>query len=76
MCEALRELMWDEISQGINQGIAQGISQGISQGEQKKLLELIRKKIPKGKSLEQIADELEETTDSILPLYNQVLETL
>lgn len=37
------------------------------------LLELISKKIAKGKSLEQIADELEETIEVISPLYQKVL---
>lgn len=82
MCEALKELMKEEldesrqqgISQGISQGIPQGISQGISQGRQEQLLELIRKKIIKGKSIEEIAEELEETKETILPLYNRVKE--
>ena len=39
-------------------------------------MQLIHKKVMKGKSLEQIADELEETEESILPLYNQVKEEL
>lgn len=33
----------------------------------------IAKKIAKGKSVAQIADELEETEESILPLYNQLI---
>ncbi len=37
------------------------------------LLELISKKITKGKPLEQIADELEETVEVILPLYEKIL---
>ena len=36
-------------------------------------LELMSKKIAKGKSLEQIADELEENVEVILPLYEKVL---
>ena len=53
-------------------GIAKGIEQGIEQGDRRRLLTLIQKKLAKGKSLEQIADELEETVDAILPLYEQV----
>ncbi len=41
---------------------------------EQKLLELIRKKIRKGKSMAQIADELEEKEESILPLYNRLKE--
>ena len=45
---------------------------GIEKGERLCLLTQIKKKLAKGKSLEQIADELEETVENILPLYNQV----
>lgn len=38
------------------------------------LLRLITKKIAKGKSLEIIAEELEENTASIAPLYNLIRE--
>lgn len=41
---------------------------------EEKLFELIRKKIRKGKSMAQIADELEEKEESILPLYNRLKE--
>ena len=43
------------------------------EGEQNKLLQQIKKKLAKGKSLEQIADELEESVEAIQPLYLQVL---
>ena len=46
------------------------------EGMQQKLTEQIQKKIYKGKSLEQIADELEETPDAIRPLYEQVKEEM
>ena len=48
-----------------------GIEKGIKQGDRLRLLSLIQKKLAKGKSLEQIADELEDTVENILPLYNQ-----
>lgn len=53
-----------------------GISKGISQGEERKLIELMRKKLAKGKDLKQIADELEETEEVILPLYTRLKEEL
>ncbi len=49
---------------------------GIEKGERLRLLTLIQKKLEKGKSLEQIADELEETVETILPLYTQVRQEL
>lgn len=76
MCEALEELMKERIEeleeQAVSRGLKQGLERGISQGRQQTLLALIRKKIEKGKSLPQIAEELEETQDAILPLYHQL----
>lgn len=61
---------------GIAKGIKQGIEQGIEQGDRLRLLTLIQKKLAKGKSLEQIADALEETVDAIRPLYEQMVESV
>ena len=44
--------------------------------KQEQLIELIKKKLNKGKSLEQIADELEESVETIRPLYLRVLKEL
>ena len=57
-------------------GIEKGIEQGIEQGDRLRLMSQIKKKLAKGKSLEQIADELEETVENILPLYTQVQQEL
>lgn len=57
---------------GINKGIELGKKEGIK--EQLRLL--IEKKIQKGKPLEQIADELEETVEDIKPLYDEVVAAL
>ena len=57
MCKALQDLYDD----------------GIEQGEQNKLRELILRKIQKNKSLEQIADELEESIAVIKPIYDECL---
>ena len=68
MCDALLELMkdeWEEMK-------AQGWSQGLSQGKQEQLLMQIEKKLLKGKTIEQIADELEETVEVITPLYSKI----
>ena len=45
-------------------------------GEEDKLRELIRKKLRKAKTLDQIAEDLEEKPDKILPLYEQIREEL
>lgn len=50
-----------------------GYDKGYSQGEQNLLTEQITKKIKAGKSLEQIADEVEETVEAIQVLYERIL---
>lgn len=47
-----------------------------SDGERATLLSQIEKKIKKRKPISVIADELEETEDDILPLYNRVRSQL
>ncbi len=53
-----------------------GIEKGIERGDRLRLLTQVQKKLAKGKSLEQIADELEETVEVIRPLYEQVLKEM
>ena len=60
----------------LEEGWRQGMEKGLEQGLEQKLLSQITKKLMKGKSLAQIADELEETEESILPLYNKVKEEM
>lgn len=57
---------------GEEHGRKLGHELGEKDGMRKKLNELIRKKLLRGKSLEQIADELEETPDDIRTLYEQL----
>jgi flagellar biosynthesis/type III secretory pathway protein FliH len=53
------------IEQGVEQGIAQGVKLGIEEGMDSKLNELIKIKMQKGKSIEEIADALEEDVETI-----------
>lgn len=48
---------------------------GREQGETRKLVNQIIKKVQKQKDMEQIADELEEDTETILPLYDAVIQS-
>ena len=64
MCDALLELMKDEIDECKESA------------RQEQLQRLVEKKIKKRKSIEQIADELEETVEGILPLYQKVMDQL
>lgn len=52
-----------------------GVAAGIEAGERKKLLEQIRAKLEKGKSVEEIADALEESEETIRNLLAE-LETV
>ena len=45
-------------------------------GKEEKLSEQIRKKIQKGKPLDQIADELEEVPETIRPLYEKIKQEM
>lgn len=51
-------------------------TEGLAEGEDLRLIKLIKKKIQKSKNLIQIADELEETPESIQILYDCVKEHL
>jgi len=55
----------------LREGREEGREEGRKE-QQKKLEEKIRIKIAKGKSAAQIAEELEEDTDVILPLFNRI----
>ena len=44
--------------------------------KEEKLSEQIRKKIQKGKPLDQIADELEEVPETIRPLYEKIKQEM
>lgn len=61
---------------GIRLGEERGIKIGEQNGMQKKLHDLIRKKMMRQKTLSQIADELEENEEDILPLYEQVKQEM
>ena len=64
MCEALKGLLEDSKAEGR----AEGKAEGKSEGETLKLISLVRKKYLKGKSLEVIADEVEESPEVIEPI--------
>ena len=50
---------------GMTKGVELGIQQGIQKGEDKKLIELVCKKLEKNYSIEEIADILDEDIISI-----------
>ena len=65
-----QDLKQNAYDDGLKAGIEIGERQGECVGEQNKLLSLIKIKLGKGKSVEQIAEELEETVESIEKLIS------
>lgn len=72
MENAKREWYNDGVEEGYSTGIKEGYSSGIAKGDVGRLVNSIIKKLQKNKSLEQIADELEESVETIQPIYDIV----
>ncbi|MFI3213284.1 MAG: Rpn family recombination-promoting nuclease/putative transposase [Eubacteriales bacterium] len=70
MCQAIDEMMEDSRLLGVDQGISQGIEQGIEYT----MINLIIKKMQKGKSVEIIAEELEYEIQYITPIVSVVCQ--
>lgn len=63
----------DERAEGKAEGKAEGIAEGKAEGMTLKLVSLVRKKIHKNKTVEEIAEILEEEPDTITPIYELLL---
>ena len=59
-------------SSGIAEGRASGIAEGRAEGAVHHLVASVVKKVQKNKTLDQIADELEESVEDIQPIYDIV----
>ena len=59
-------------AEGRAEGRELGLAEGLAEGRARTLLTQIQKKYAKGKSLPQIAEELEEEVESLCPLYDLV----
>ena len=57
---------------GVEEGRAEGYSSGIAEGAVHHLVASVVKKVQKNKTLDQIADELEESIEIIQPMYDIV----
>ena len=62
----------DGVEVGKEKGIEIGKAQGIEFGERRKLIEMVYKKIKRGKTVEEIADDLEEDIEVINPIFNEI----
>ena len=68
MCKALQELE----QRGIETGRETGFTEGRESGKKELLRQQVAKKLAKGKSLEVIADELEEDTVTIQKVVDEI----
>ena len=74
IAEGIAEGIEKGIKKGIEEGIEKGMEKGIPKGMNLKTLAQIQKKYAKGKSLSQMAEELEEEEESLRPLYELVVK--
>ena len=74
IAEGLEKGIAEGMEKGIAEGIEKGIKKGIPKGMSLKTLAQIQKKYAKGKSLSQMAEELEEEEESLRPLYELVVK--
>lgn len=63
---------WEEKYFEREEGREEGFAEGLSQGAANKLKEMVQKKLARGKSPEQIADELEEELPTIQKLIGEL----
>ena len=70
--KGMREGRRQGIQEGIQKGIQEGIREGITQSEQKLLWNPIQKKLARGKSISQIAKELERTEEEIQAVIEKI----
>ena len=59
--------------EGRAEGREEGLAEGRMEGRRLQLIRLVSVKIKKGKDLSRIADELEESEDTIKPIYDLIL---
>ena len=72
MENAKREWYNDGVEEGRASGIAEGRASGITEGTVRHLVTSVVKKVQKNKTLDQIADELEESVEDIQLIYDIV----
>jgi len=66
-----KEMLQQREDKGLERGLERGLEQGLEQGEEKKICNQITKKLAKGKQIPTIANELEETEQTIKSLIKK-----
>ena len=72
VCEALRELMKEELEEREKVGRLEGEKAGRLEGERNVKIDLIQTKLSKGKTVEAIAEDLEDSVENILKLMKEM----
>ena len=67
-----KQTLENTYNDGVEVGKEIGKSQGIEFGERRKLIEMVYKKIKRGKSVEEIADDLEENIEVVKQIYGNI----
>lgn len=70
--ERANQIAEERANQIVEERTVEMVAEAFSDGETATLLHQVKKKIQKGKSFALIVDELEETEEVILPLYERV----
>ncbi len=70
--ERAKQIAEERVKQIVEERTVEMVAEAFSDGETATLLHQVKKKIQKGKSFALIVDELEETEEVILPLYERV----
>lgn len=70
--ERAEQIAEERVKQIVEERTVEMVAEAFSDGETATLLHQVKKKIQKGKSFALIVDELEETEEVILPLYERV----
>ena len=76
MKQGMEQGMKQGMEQGMKQGMEQGMKQGIEQGRKAALLGMIEKKLAKGRTYAQIAEDLEEEEAVIEELARGLTDVL
>ncbi|MDD6491247.1 MAG: Rpn family recombination-promoting nuclease/putative transposase [Firmicutes bacterium] len=61
-------------SEGLSEGYSTGHSEGLSEGENLSIIKMVCKKLQKGKTPEEISEDLEADLNEILRIYNAAKE--
>ena len=62
------------LERGMAEGLERGMAEGLERGEAIKLIEMVCKKMLKEKTVEEIADSLEESEETIGKIYQVALK--